>query len=46
MQNYNVLVVEDDLELRKTVVEVLSQNKFSVREASDGVEALEKVKAS
>lgn len=44
MANYKVLVVEDDLVLRKTIAEALAQNNFIVEEATDGVEALEKVK--
>lgn len=45
MNKYKVLVVEDDEELRRTIVEVLERNQFEIRYACDGVEALEKVQA-
>lgn len=41
MRKYKVLVVEDDIELRRTIVEVLERNQFIVQIAGDGVAALE-----
>lgn len=41
MRTYNVLVVEDDVELRRTIVEVLERNQFKVEFVGDGVAALE-----
>lgn len=41
---YKVLVVEDDEELRTTVSEALARSAFEIRQAKDGVEALEMVK--
>lgn len=46
MTGYKVLVVEDDSELRRTIHESMVAAGFSVREAVDGVEALEKITAS
>src|SRR5688500_10719941 len=43
MKKYRVLVVEDDIELRRTIVEVLERNQFDVQFVGDGVEALEAV---
>lgn len=40
------MVVEDDKELRTTLVEALSQNDFDVLEAEDGVDALEKIRTT
>lgn len=40
---YSVLVVDDECELRKQVVSILSHRGYEVDEASDGVEALEKL---
>lgn len=37
----NILVVEDDKNLRKLMIAVLNQNNYNVLSASDGVEALE-----
>lgn len=42
MAGYKVLVVEDDLELRRTIRESLSGAGFQVREAVDGLDAVEK----
>ena len=44
MNKYNVLVVEDDEELRRTIVEVLERNQFEVRFAPDGVDALDAIR--
>lgn len=41
---YSVLVVDDECELRKQVVSILSSRGYVVDEAADGVEALEKLK--
>ncbi len=41
MTTYQVLVVEDDAELRSTIREALALSHFVVREACDGVEALD-----
>ena len=38
-----VLVVDDDIDIRCTVAEILREEGFRVREARNGVEALEKV---
>src|SRR5262245_60239694 len=46
MGNYKVLVVEDDQELRRNLVEVFELNDFQVSEASDGLEALEKIRGA
>ena len=43
MKKYKVLVVEDDGELRLTIAEALAHNQFEVRQAVDGVEALERI---
>jgi len=40
-----VLVVEDDIELRRTVVEALERNAFTVEFAGDGIEALTAIQA-
>jgi DNA-binding NtrC family response regulator len=45
MNPYKVLVVEDDQELRTTVSEALTRNAFEIRQATDGVEAMELIKA-
>lgn len=44
MKSYQVLVVEDDDELRSTIREALNLSHFTVREARDGVEALEAIR--
>jgi two-component system, NtrC family, response regulator HydG len=44
MKKNRVLVVEDDVELRRTIVEALERSQFHVDEAIDGVEGLERVK--
>jgi two-component system, NtrC family, response regulator HydG len=44
MKKNRVLVVEDDLELRRTIVEALVRSQFQVDEAVDGVEGLNRVK--
>ncbi len=44
MKSYQVLVVEDDDELRGTIREALNLSHFTVREARDGVEALEAIR--
>jgi len=41
MNSFSVLVVEDDVELRSTLATVLENNRFVVRSAVDGVNALE-----
>jgi two-component system, NtrC family, response regulator HydG len=41
MKTYQVLVVEDDEELRSTIREALNLSHFQVQEARDGIEALE-----
>jgi len=43
---YKVLVVEDDLELRRTFAEALEFSRFEVEEAGDGVQALESIQNS
>jgi len=43
MKQNRVLVVEDDIELRRTVVEALERNDFVVEFAGDGVEALSRI---
>src|SRR5688500_18897597 len=43
MRKYNVLVVEDDIELRRTIVEVLERNLFEVSFVGDGIAALESI---
>jgi CheY-like chemotaxis protein len=40
-----VLVVDDDRDIRETLVEVLQENGFEAVGASDGVEALEHLRA-
>lgn len=45
MNSYKVLVVEDDVELRRTIVEVLERNQFGVKFVGDGVAALEAAQA-
>jgi len=45
MKNYKVLVVEDDIDLGRTISEALENNDFAVEEATDGVEALDKIYA-
>ncbi len=45
MKQNRVLVVEDDVELRRTVVEALERNEFSVSFVGDGVAALESIQA-
>jgi two-component system, NtrC family, response regulator HydG len=44
MKTYRVLVVEDDTELRKTIMQALNKPNFQVREAADGEEAYAMVK--
>ncbi len=44
MKTYRVLVVEDDAELRKTIMQALNKPSFQVREAADGEEAYAMVK--
>lgn len=46
MENFKVLLVEDDVELRRTVGEALRQNQFDVKEAVDGMEAIDSIRAS
>jgi two-component system, NtrC family, response regulator HydG len=43
MKTYKVLVVEDDGELRKTILQALDRPHFQVREACDGEQAVEMV---
>jgi two-component system, NtrC family, response regulator HydG len=43
MKTNKVLVVEDDQELRRTIAEALEINRFDVRQATDGLEAIEKL---
>jgi len=43
MKPSKVLVVEDDLELRQTVVEALARQDYVISTANDGVEALESI---
>ncbi len=43
MKSYQVLIVEDDDELRGTIREALNLSHFVVREARDGIEALEMI---
>ena len=43
--NLRVLVADDNIALRSTVAEILSRVGYSVVEAEDGVEALEKLAA-
>ena len=38
---FNILVVEDDKNLRKLMTAVLKQNGYNVLNAEDGVKALE-----
>jgi DNA-binding NtrC family response regulator len=40
---YSVLVVDDEAELRKQIVSLLSDKKYHVEEASSGKEALAKL---
>lgn len=42
---YKILVVDDEAELRKQILCILSTHQFQVDEACDGVEALEKLKS-
>ena len=46
MSQYQILVVEDDCELRRTLCEALNRNDFAVIEAIDGEDALEKIRGS
>jgi DNA-binding NtrC family response regulator len=39
-----VLVVEDDLELRQTLAELLTRNDFIVQQANDGMEGIDRVR--
>jgi DNA-binding NtrC family response regulator len=39
----NILVVDDEVSIRATLKEILEYEKFSVDEAGDGIEALQKV---
>jgi CheY-like chemotaxis protein len=41
-----VLVVEDDLELRQSLIEILNDENFNTLEAADGREALELLKTT
>src|SRR5204863_9063313 len=42
--NQKVLIVEDDQEIRTLLVEILEQASFEVDSASEGLDALEKLK--
>ncbi len=44
MSQYKIMVVEDDTELRQTLIEALSRNDFLVFEAIDGQDAVEKIR--
>src|SRR6202453_216292 len=44
MAKHKVLVVEDDGALRSNLSEVFSLNDFEVRQASDGLEAIDRVR--
>ncbi|MFM8312927.1 MAG: sigma-54-dependent transcriptional regulator [Deltaproteobacteria bacterium] len=46
MSGYRIMVVEDDIELRSTLVEALSQGGFDVVEAENGIKALEKIRTA
>ncbi len=43
-RQYSVLVVDDDTGIRKLLRRLLERQKFTVEEAADGMDALEKVK--
>jgi two-component system, chemotaxis family, chemotaxis protein CheY len=45
-QSANILVVEDDRDLRETFVEALEDEGYNVGEASDGLRALEYLRSS
>src|SRR5207244_3887819 len=45
MKNCRVLVVQDDADLRQAIVELLRSEGFPVEEATNGQDALEKMKA-
>jgi len=40
---YSILVVDDEIELRKQIVSILTEQGYTVEEASDGMEAAEKL---
>ncbi len=40
-ENINILLVEDDLDVRKSIIKMLSDNKFSVTEADSAIKALD-----
>lgn len=42
---HHVLVVDDDPDIRETVIEVLEENGHRARGASNGVEALERLRS-
>jgi DNA-binding NtrC family response regulator len=46
MGQYRILVVEDDIELRSTLLEALEQGGFHVVQAEDGVEALDRIRTN
>jgi CheY-like chemotaxis protein len=45
MHGHRVLVVEDDLEIRETLIEVLGEHGYEVVGAADGQEALSALRA-
>jgi two-component system, chemotaxis family, chemotaxis protein CheY len=42
-EGYDVLIVDDDRDIRDTFASILEEDGFSVRTASDGLDALEKL---
>ena len=44
MQSQRILVIDDDFDIRQSLAEVLESENHTVLQASDGLEALEKLK--
>lgn len=42
-EKFNIIVIDDDADMRDLYVEVFKENGFSVREAKDGLEGLEMI---
>ncbi len=46
MQDHSILIVDDEPEMRAALSHALNRSGFSVESASNGHEALEKIKAA